>query len=146
MLADLSANDDNFPEAQRLLLEARALVADPEQAATIELGLATVHANLGDPAAALHHARAALERSEATGEASRVAEALAVCAMMEFLLGHGVDWTQVERSLQLEDPGRMVRLEVRPSTVAACLELYADRHVEARRSLTDVWTTRGGAR
>ena len=69
-----------------------------------------------------------------------MAEALAVCAMMDFLLGHGVDWTQVERSLQLEDPGRMVRLEVRPSTVAACLQLYTDRHEEARRALTAVWT------
>ncbi len=87
------------------------------------------------------HAHRALELAEAHGEPGTVAEALAFCAMFDFLCGRGADWQKVERALALEDPERLVSLERRPHSMAALLLLYVGRLSEARERLLAVRMT-----
>lgn len=142
LLAEVSYNDENFAEARRLFAEALRYTDDPRRAAGIELGLAYVSAQLWEdlwdfPAGAAHAYRA-LELAEAAADRALTAEALAYCALMDFLCGKGLDWDKVERSLALEDPDRVVSLERRPSTMAALLLLWIDRIEEARERLAAV--------
>jgi DNA-binding CsgD family transcriptional regulator len=84
---------------------------------------------------ARRHTYRALELAEEIGERGLLAEALAYCVMWDYLCGRGVDWKKLERALTLEDPGRVVPLQSRPSVVAGCLQLYVGRHAEARERL-----------
>jgi hypothetical protein len=44
-----------------------------------------------------------------------VAEALAVSAMVDYLLGAGLDEGKIGRALELEDPERQMSVEMRPT-------------------------------
>jgi DNA-binding CsgD family transcriptional regulator len=138
LLAEISSHDENFAEAERLFTAALDCADEPGSAGAIELGLSYVQSNLMDFGHARAHAHRALERADAAGDRSLAGQALAHCAMMNFLCGGGVDWSAVERSLRMEDGDATVPLPGRPSTLAAFLLLYVGRHAEARRRLQAV--------
>ena len=141
LLAEVSFNDENLDEAKRLFTEALGCTDDSRLRVAIELGLAYLHSNLWDFPAGVEHAYRALALAEAIGDGALVAEALARCAMVDFLRARGVDWEKVERSLELEDPDRVAPLQWRPSAIAAVLLLSVGRHSEARERLNAVRTT-----
>lgn len=135
LLAEISYNDDNFVEAGRLFREALGHTDDPRLASAVELGLGNMHASLMEfpgGSAATHRALELAERIEDRG---LIAQALAHCAMLDFLCGEGVDWEKVERSLALEEADPRVPLHRRPSVLAASLLLYVGDHAEARKRL-----------
>jgi DNA-binding CsgD family transcriptional regulator len=135
LLGEISYNDENYLEARRLFEQALDLAHDPQLAATLELGLSYVHANLADFAGAAQHAQLALKPAADSGDDALVGQALATGAMTDFLLGRGVDWDTVQRSVALEDRTRVVPLHHRPGTIAASLTFYVGRLSEARQRL-----------
>jgi DNA-binding CsgD family transcriptional regulator len=135
VLAEISYNDENFPEAGRIFGDALACADDPALRAESLIGLGYVRSNVMDFSGGATEAYRALEQAEAAGDRRLIGEALALCAMMDFLSGRGVDWDRMERSLALEEPESIVSLQRRPSTIAALLELYVGRSVEARERL-----------
>ena len=135
LLAEISCNDESFGQAARLFAAARDHTQDPRGLVTIELGLAYVHSNLMEWSRAREHAQRALARAEEVGDRLGAGQALAHCAMMDFLCGGGVDWDKVQRSLELDDHSARVALVRRPSTLAAFLLLYVGRHEEARERI-----------
>lgn len=141
LLADISWNDENFANAMELFGQALECADDPRLAAPIELGLSYGHASQWNFADGVVHAYRALDHADATGDEPLVAEALALCVMLDYLFGRGVAWDQVERSLSMEDPHRVVPLQVRPSVIAGLLLLYVGRHCDARQRLREVWVT-----
>ena len=137
LLAEIHYNDETFLGARELLEEALIQAEDPALECTLELTLTYVYChNLSDFAAADHHAEEALDRATTLGDGPLQAEALAVRAMVDFLVGRGVDWTKVERSLALEEKRRLLPVQMRPSTIAALLTLYVGRLSEARERLS----------
>lgn len=140
LLAEITSHDENFAGAAAIYGEALEHADDPRLVVAIECGLAYVHTGGWDfPEAALH-AHHALEVAEVHGDAQHLASALAVCAMLDYLVGRGVAWDAVERSLGLEDPRAVMPLQWRPSTIAALLHAYAGSAREARQRLRAVWT------
>src|SRR5262249_14205892 len=135
LLAELAYNEESSQEALVLFEEALEHTDDPALAIDVELGIAYVLANLWDAEGAAAVARRALGRAEELGDDALVAQALAYCAMMNYLGGRDVDWDAVERALELEDPDRVVALQGRPSMVAGCLLLYVGRLAESRELL-----------
>ncbi len=139
VLAEISADDENFAGAIAVYQEALGYVDDPLLEAGIEAGLAYLCSSNWDVAGRAHALRA-LEIAEACRDATLVSRSLAACAMVDFMFGRGVDWAVVERALALEDHDALMPLPARPSTVAALLHLYTGNHAAARRGLTEVWT------
>ena len=136
LLADIRHNEDSFAEAATLLEEALEHAEDPALSVTIELTLAFVRCNhLGDYRRADGHAERGLERAVRSGDPALLGEALAVRAMVNHLLGRGVNWNTVERALALEDTTRLLPLALRPSLIAALLALFVGRLSEARERL-----------
>jgi DNA-binding CsgD family transcriptional regulator len=135
LLAEIRYNEESFAEALPLYEEALVHTVDPGSAVTIELGLSYTHANLWDFPAGVARAQHALDRATRIGDDALVSEALAYCAMLDYLLGRGVDWGKVDRSLALEDPSRVLPLQARPSCVAALLLTYVGRFSEGRERL-----------
>ncbi|HUA06106.1 MAG TPA: AAA family ATPase [Solirubrobacteraceae bacterium] len=138
LLAQIKANEESFPEAGVLLEEALTYANDQRLMVSINTALSFVRANMCqyDDAAIL--AERARVGAEATGDMALLAEALAYCAMMGYLAGHGVDWDAIERGLRLEDPDRVASLLTRPRALHGFLLLYVGRLAEARRSLSDL--------
>jgi DNA-binding CsgD family transcriptional regulator len=138
LLARITADDENFAGAITVYQEALGYVDDPVLEAAIEDELAYVCSSCWDPAAGAHAERA-LEIAEACGDDALMSRALAARAMVDFMFGRGLAWSEVEQALALEDHESVVPLPGRPSTVAALLHLYAGNHVEARDRLTAAW-------
>jgi hypothetical protein len=137
LLAEVRYNEQGFAGIAPLLEEALAGAGDPVRAVAVELDLTFVHCNhLGDFEAADRHADAALAHARRAGDPTLLAEALAVRAMVDFLLGRGVDWAMLDHALELEGGDRVVPLYLRPSAIAACLKLWVGRHDEAHAELT----------
>jgi hypothetical protein len=134
LLGEISYNDENFAEARSLYAEALEYADDPGRAATVEIGLSYVQSMSGDTAGGLLHARRALAWAEASEDRALIAEALAHCAITEFMCDHGIDWAKIDRALALEDRSRIIPLHRR---------LDVDR---ARRSSTDRARVRGPPR
>src|SRR5207248_63125 len=79
-------------EATTLLYEALENAGDdPALRARIELDLAYALVGVADFEGAAPHARQALTEAEQLGDPRLLGAALAVWAMLEFMLGHGVD-------------------------------------------------------
>ena len=139
LLGEILYNDDSYHDAALVLEEAAASTDDRCLSASIQVRLAFVHSQLGDLVAA----RACTESALAWAGACRrdeprravLAEALAVDATVRFFAGQGVDWSQVERALELEDRERLTPLHLRPSLRAGMLLMYTGRFSEARRQL-----------
>ena len=137
LLAEIRYQEDSLAEAVALLEEAAEHAEDPALAVTIELNLTFVRCNhVGDFASADPHADRALAYAALAEDDALLAEALGVRAMVDFLIGRGVDWARMERALSLEDPDRLLPQHLRPSSVSACLKLHVGRLAEAREELT----------
>ena len=138
LLAEVRYNEAGFAEAATLLEEALEHAADPALAVAIELDLCYVRCNLhADLARADMHADRALAHARRAADPTLLAEALAVRAMVAYLVGRGIDWALVEQALALEGRSdRPVPLYLRPSAIAACLKLWVGRYAEARVELT----------
>ncbi len=125
LLGEIRYHENSFPEAIRHFEEALEHVGDAlGVSAAIETQLAYSYNAIADWAGAERHASRGLELAEQAGEPGVLAEALAVHAIATFLLGRGLDRAQLERALELEDAQRQVVVEMRPSLIAGCLELY----------------------
>jgi hypothetical protein len=141
LLAETRFNSEGFAEAAPLLEEALEHADDPALAVAIELDLTYVLCNHhGDVPAAAAYAKSAIAHAERAPDRTQLGEALAVGAMVDFLLGRGVDWSTLERALALEaarsGPCRPSPLHFRPSAITACLKLWVGKHEEAREDLT----------
>lgn len=126
LLGEIRYHQESFPEAIQMFGEALEHVGDDlEIEAAIELRLAFSLRAIGDFARAEPHTYRALALAERLGQDALIAEALALVARLDFVLGRGLDTDKLNRALQLEDPHRQVALQLRPSVVAASLLLYA---------------------
>lgn len=125
LLGEIHYHEDSFDEAVRVLTQALACVGDNrELRLAIEVSLTFATVSRGDFAGASDHAAQALVLAEVDAEPAAAAEALAVAAMADFLMGRGLDEKKIEHALRLEDPDHQVPVTVRPSLVAGCLALF----------------------
>jgi ATP/maltotriose-dependent transcriptional regulator MalT len=139
LLAEITTEDENFSGAAPIYEQALEFVDDERFEAGVEDGLAYVLACSWDMPTAAAHAHRALDIVEARGDETLLARPLAVCAMVDFMCGGGVNWDQLERALELEDPEAVMPLQSKPSTVAALLHAYIGDHAEGRDRLAAVW-------
>jgi DNA-binding CsgD family transcriptional regulator len=137
LLAEIVYNEDGFGDAAGLLEEALRDAREPALAAAIELDLCYVRCNRhGDVAGADEPADRALAHAARVRNPTLLGEALAVRAMIDFLLGRGIDWEALDRAVALEGSERPVPLYLWPSAIAAVLKLWVGRYDEARAELT----------
>lgn len=125
LAGQLCGRRSNFGAAREQALAALALAGDDAAlCASIECDLAFCAVSLGELPAAQPHARAAVRAAGSAADRGLEAGALAVAAMIEFLLGGGVAQDDVERALAQEDPARDDAFVMRPSFIAALLLLW----------------------
>jgi DNA-binding NarL/FixJ family response regulator/tetratricopeptide (TPR) repeat protein len=125
LLGEIHYHERSFPEAARLFEQALEHVGDDAAlAATLELHLTYAANAKADWKSAETHARRALQLIEQLGDKPRLAEALAVSAMCDYLRGRGLDAAKLGRALELEDEQRQTTVEMRPSLIAGLLMLY----------------------
>ncbi|HET7487398.1 MAG TPA: AAA family ATPase [Acidimicrobiales bacterium] len=125
LLGEISYHQESFPDAVALFVEALDHVGDDARVASgVELRLALCLRALGRFTEAEAHTRRALELTEALGDAALHAEALAVMARLDLVLGRGLDEAMLQRALELEDPNRQVAMQLRPTKVAGDVLLY----------------------
>ena len=136
LLSAVRYHEDSFADAARLLDEALVHARDGAPAIRIELSASHLHCHLGDLEGGDRHAARALELAQRLGDDAQLAEALAVRAIVDFLLARDPGWHGLERALSLEDSSRLGPLELRPSMIAAQLMAYSGRLPEARARLS----------
>lgn len=91
--------------------------------ASIERALATFWVLADDVRAAGRHAHAALEAADQLGDSDVLARALATAAHLDFMLGRGIAWDKIERSLALYDDNAASSLGGHPGlSIAPLLE------------------------
>ena len=128
VLGEIQYHEQSFPEAVGLFEQALEHGSgDAAQASAVELQLAYASVAAGDFSGAEPHARRALALAEQLGNQPRLAEAMAVWAMVGYLLGRGLDAAATDRALRLEDQQRQTTVELRPSLIAGLLMLYEGR-------------------
>jgi ATP/maltotriose-dependent transcriptional regulator MalT len=128
LLGEIHYNEDSFEKAIAALETALDHVGDDrEMQLAIELSLTFTTVSKADVEGAARHARRALAVSQGGAEQPSIAEAIAVTTIAEFLMGHGLNESDIETMLRLEDPWHQVPVLVRPSLIAACLALYEGR-------------------
>lgn len=139
LLGEIRYHEDSFPEAIRLFEEALIHVDDdPRTESAVQLRLALCFRAVGDFRRAEPHTRRAVALTELLGDGPLHAEALAVMARLDLLLGRGLDQEQLSRALELEDPNRQVAMQLRPSKIAGDLLVYVgelDRSVRVLEQL-----------
>lgn len=125
LLGGIHYHERSFPEAATLFEQALEHVGDDAAlAAMLELHLAYAANAKADWTDAEQHARRALALTERLADLPRLAEALAVSAMCDYLLGRGLDQAKLTQALELEDEQRQTTVEMRPSLIAGLLMLY----------------------
>ena len=135
LLALVHSREESMPQAlERLLEAATGAGSDDDLRAPAELELAFMSVNVSfDFEAAGPHADRALACAERLGDPGVLAQALAVKAIADFLLGGGLDEALVERALELEPAcAADVPVELRPSLIAGSLAIYVG---QPRRAL-----------
>jgi DNA-binding CsgD family transcriptional regulator len=137
-LADVIAHQTSVRDAAPVFEEALELTDDPAVAAAIELQLAFNANASADFVEAEAHATRALALAMPLGTEGGLAEALAVAEIARFQLGRGVVEANLERALALEDPDRLVTVELRPSLIAGLIMMYVgnlERSIELLREV-----------
>jgi len=128
VLGEIRYNQQSFPEAVRLFEQALEQAGeDAALAAVLELRLTFAANAKADWTGAEQHARRALALTGQLGNKPCQAEALAVSAMVGYLLGRGLDEARLYRAFELEDEQRQTPVEMRPSLIAGLLMLYEGR-------------------
>jgi DNA-binding CsgD family transcriptional regulator len=141
LCAEVAHNDENFDEAKRLYAEALEH-ADGGHAVRIEMSLSHVYGyDARDYAIAREHAYHALERAQAIHADAEVADALALCAVCDYLTGRRVDWSKVERAVAEQDHESELPLQLRPEMHAGMLAFFKGRFSQGRERLQAVRAT-----
>jgi DNA-binding CsgD family transcriptional regulator len=137
LLAHVRFREESIPEAVDVLMRAVAEAGDePQLRAPLEFDLIFALVSLSqDHEKARPHVEALRIYAENLADRALLAEALAVEAMINFLLGGGVDEEKVARALALEDLDHHVHAQFRPTLIAGFLALYTGRLDEARSLL-----------
>ena len=136
LLGDVHAHDENLLEANRMFEEALEEAGDDLEMRTgLEHRLTYGLNVLGDFDAIVPHAQRAVEAAERLGDTGAFAEALAVGAIADCMVGRGIDENRVDEALRLEDQNRETPVAFRPSLIAGCLSIYAGRLERAVRIL-----------
>jgi DNA-binding CsgD family transcriptional regulator/tetratricopeptide (TPR) repeat protein len=139
LLGDILYHEQSFPEAVRLFEQALEHTAgDAALAAALALHLTYATNAAGDISGSEPHAQRALALTEQLDDKPRLAEAIAVSVVVGYMLGRGLDETELGRALQLEDQQRQVPVEMRPSLIAGLLMLYEGRLERASQLLGDL--------
>ena len=136
LLGEILYHEQSFPEAVRLFEQAlEHSTGDAATASALELHLTFATNAAGDFTGAEPHARRALALTGQLGDKPRLAEAIAVSAIVGYLLGRGFDEAELDRALKLEDQQRQTTVEMRPSLIAGLLMLYEGRLERASQLL-----------
>ena len=147
LLAEIRGYGRGMWESVPLYERALEHVGDDDgRRAAIELDLAFQVEQMGEFDAALEHGRRAASLAEGFGDPGLLAEALAVVEVAGFMAGHGTNPERIARALSLEDVNRELRIEMRPSLIAAFLALYQgelQRSVELLTAIRDRVLERG---
>jgi DNA-binding CsgD family transcriptional regulator len=139
LLGDIHSHEASFKEATQLFEEALEQVGDDlETRSALELRLTYGLQAMGDFPAIAPHALRALALAERAGAPALIAEALAVVAMADCLLGRGIDEAKIDRALALEDPSRETPVVFRPSLIAGCLTIYDGQLERSERILSEL--------
>jgi len=138
LLAELHMAQDDMPEAERVLVQALEVADDARVAARLRLELVYAASLGNDYARAAEYGRDALADLAGSDDGPLLAEALAYSAIADFFACRGVDWSKVERALELEDPERISLPGLPPAGVAAMIRMFVGRHDQAREQLERV--------
>lgn len=84
------------------------------------------------------HAGRAFEHARGSADPIDRAESLAVAAIADLLLGHGLRSDWIEEALALEDPRREMAIEMRPSLIAGDMALYVGDLSRSVRMLSEL--------
>jgi DNA-binding CsgD family transcriptional regulator/tetratricopeptide (TPR) repeat protein len=127
-------HQDSWPSASDLFRRAAAEAeSEPTLRASVELDRAVACQVSGDLLGAAAHAREAAERSVDLDDAAFAADAAAMVASVEFLLGRGIADDALERAVAAETWSRARPTAARPSVAYGVLLKWSDRF-EASRS------------
>ena len=133
LCAEVRFYDDSYADALRLLEEALSQAGDaPDLRCQIELDFMLTLVCGGNMPAAAPHAVTALEVAERAAKPGLLAEALATAAVVEFVLGRGIDHAKLERAVALEDFARRTVVAFRPSYIAGYIALHTGELIRAR--------------
>ena len=138
LLAELHMAQDDMLEAERVLVQALEVADDARVAARLRLELVYAASLGNDYARAAEYGREALADLAGSDDGPLLAEALAYSAIADLFAGRGVDWSKVERALELEDPERISLPGLPPAGVAAMIRMFVGRHDQAREQLERV--------
>ncbi len=133
--AGIKYAQDDWAVADAALTEALDRNPDAHRCALNLIHLASLSRNHSK---AQQVGSALLGRLDEAADGPLYAEALVNTAMADFRAGQGLDWTRVERALELEDRDAVPIDTDPPSAVAAYLAVYAHRFDEARTLLQAV--------
>jgi DNA-binding CsgD family transcriptional regulator len=131
LLAEVEANDDPGA-ALPMLRTALTLTDDPIQIVELRISLGFMELSTLQVTSGYAHLEAAVELAEQVGDNGLLAEALAMRCVSGILLGHGMNDSELERSLALESPDRTGNFYMRASMNVAVAYSYTGRPDLAR--------------
>ena len=133
LLGEVRYYGDSIDAAVPLLRQAlEEAGSDPQLVSVVELDLALALVQSGRFLEGQPHARAALCSAEGLGRPGLIAQALAVVAVVDFLVGEGLDEASLQRALSLEQHQYPNVMWMRPSFIAPILWMWMGRLDEAR--------------
>ena len=133
LLGEVRYYGDSIDAAIPLLRQALAEAGpDPRRVATVDLDLALALVQSGKFLEGRPHAHAALEHAERLAEPGLTAQALAVVAVVDFLVGEGLDEARLDRALTLEQYQFPSVMWMRPAFISPILRMWTGRLEEAR--------------
>jgi DNA-binding CsgD family transcriptional regulator len=135
VLGTIRMRDNSYAEAAPLLEQAMAEAGPGVNRVILTFALTFVLTNSKRLREAPGHAQAAVQEAQRLGERGLLAEALAVRAMIRFLVGEGVAEGDLERALELEDPERSTPTMLTPSLIAGRIWGWTGRFEECRALL-----------
>jgi DNA-binding CsgD family transcriptional regulator len=131
LLGELRFTENSFPAAIDLLEEALLYMEAPGLTIPTRQDLAYAYLSVQDKPAAVRQTQRAVAIAEQHGDPALLGEALALDAVIGYLCGGPIAREQIERAVELEDETRQIRLQMRPSAIAAMLAVSDGRLTEA---------------
>jgi DNA-binding CsgD family transcriptional regulator len=135
-LGTIERLDDDFPGSLPFLERALAEADEGWFRLALALELAFAYTQSGSIGEAVPYADSALAQAEALGVPDLLAQALAVHAMVHFLVGGEVEEATLERALELEDQAARAPGVLRPSFIAGLIYGWLGR-LELAQSLLE---------
>lgn len=128
--------DDSVPAGVRAVGQAVEEIGDnPVLRVQALLILALLVAATGGRSQAIGHAAAAVRSAECLGAPALHSQALAVCLILGFLHGQGVDQTALQTALQCQDAQSAGFVGTRADAIAAVLAAWQGRLEEGRAGI-----------